>query len=336
MYKVFVGNRRISYEFEINSKYTIINGLSATGKTTLCEMIQDSDNGVVVRSELECVVAAWRKKENIYNTIMVENHKCIIFIDEDRVLGKNCTVEELCNLMKNSDNYYVIFYRSELPIPASIADLIELEYDKRTNTNRFVPKYKVSNIEQSIVLVDRIITEDSKSGNIILKKYFGENVFPVDDGNGNKGGRTLFPRYIRDSEFVGDTLLVYDALSAIWLEDIIVAESTSKKNGNWYRFHPESFERYLLDSPFVKNMYSYDIPDTPVENMEHWYEGVLKKALPLGYNKESTSPCLLYKCGSSGKAVCYSCPNLKFSKDKRDELIHGALSKIRMRDNTSW
>lgn len=44
-YRVFVQNRRVRYGFVIHRNITVIKGDSATGKTTLVNMIQEYQNG---------------------------------------------------------------------------------------------------------------------------------------------------------------------------------------------------------------------------------------------------------------------------------------------------
>ena len=43
-YKVVVKNNRLHYEFEIKRNITIIRGDSATGKTTLINMLRQAEN----------------------------------------------------------------------------------------------------------------------------------------------------------------------------------------------------------------------------------------------------------------------------------------------------
>lgn len=43
-YKVVVKNRRLHYEFDIKRNITIIQGDSATGKTTLVNMLRQAEN----------------------------------------------------------------------------------------------------------------------------------------------------------------------------------------------------------------------------------------------------------------------------------------------------
>ena len=83
MFYLVVQNRRLQYKFWIRRNITIIKGQSATGKTTLIEMIQEyNDNGassgVSIQSDVDCVVLSGRfwKEE-----LSVIRHS-IVFLDE--------------------------------------------------------------------------------------------------------------------------------------------------------------------------------------------------------------------------------------------------------------
>ena len=82
-YEVIVQSRRLQYKFVIRRNITIIKGNSATGKTTLLEMIQEyNDNGwesgVTIKSARECVVLSgrfWQSDlKNISNSIVFRKY----------------------------------------------------------------------------------------------------------------------------------------------------------------------------------------------------------------------------------------------------------------------
>ena len=60
-YKIVVQNNRLHYEFEIKRNITVIQGDSASGKTTLITMLRQAENlgnssGVDVISDVPCRV----------------------------------------------------------------------------------------------------------------------------------------------------------------------------------------------------------------------------------------------------------------------------------------
>ena len=69
-HNVIVQNKRIRYDFDIRRNLTIIQGDSATGKTTLIDMIQEyyengSVSGIDLRSDKECVILSGRNGKMI-------------------------------------------------------------------------------------------------------------------------------------------------------------------------------------------------------------------------------------------------------------------------------
>lgn len=60
-YRVVIQNKKIKFDFEIRRNITILRGDSATGKTTLVEMIREyeelgPDSGIELQCEKDCVV----------------------------------------------------------------------------------------------------------------------------------------------------------------------------------------------------------------------------------------------------------------------------------------
>ena len=49
-HKIVVSTKRLKYEFELHRNLTIIRGDSATGKTTLVDMIRDHINNQIGRA----------------------------------------------------------------------------------------------------------------------------------------------------------------------------------------------------------------------------------------------------------------------------------------------
>lgn len=121
-YHIIVSNEKVKYEFDIRRNITIIKGDSATGKTTLVEMIREyyesgENSGVLLRCDRECRVLSGRD----WKVILQATEGCIIFIDEENDF---LPTDEFARSVQGSDNYFVIVTREGLPnLPYSIDEI---------------------------------------------------------------------------------------------------------------------------------------------------------------------------------------------------------------------
>lgn len=121
-YRVIVQNSSGRYDFVIRRNITIIKGDSATGKTTLIEMIREYyeegiSSGIDLICEKTCAVLAGRDWKALLN----EMNERIIFIDEGNAFIYST---EFAKAVQQSDNYYVIATREGLPnLPYSIEEI---------------------------------------------------------------------------------------------------------------------------------------------------------------------------------------------------------------------
>ena len=127
-HKVVIKDNRLHYEFEIKRNITIIKGDSATGKTTLINMIRQFTNlGNSSGIELVCDVPC-RVLEGIDWQIILHNISGnIIFIDEENAKA-----------VRESDNYFVLITRENLyNLPYSVEEIYGLHSSgKYQNTKR--------------------------------------------------------------------------------------------------------------------------------------------------------------------------------------------------------
>lgn len=121
-HRIIVSNTKLRYDFTIYRNITIIKGNSATGKTTLVEMIREyyengENSGIMLTCDKECRVIGGRDWEALLNTA----HDSIVFIDEDNDFLPS---ETFARAVRNSDNYYVIVTREGLPnLPYSVTEI---------------------------------------------------------------------------------------------------------------------------------------------------------------------------------------------------------------------
>ena len=134
---VTVANNRVKFKLNIRRNLTILQGNSATGKTTLLELIDQfdqlgPDSGVSVVCDAPCHVLSGRN----WKRDLKEISSSIVFIDEDSAFMRS---HEFAHAARESDNYYVLVARESLPqLPYSVDEIHGLK-----NTNRATTKHPV-------------------------------------------------------------------------------------------------------------------------------------------------------------------------------------------------
>ena len=177
-YRVVVQNRKIKFDFEIRRNITILRGDSATGKTTLVEMIREyeelgPDSGIELQCEKDCVVLSGRQWEKQ----LADLSQSIVFIDEGNefVFSK-----EFAAAIKDTDNYYVIVTREAIPaLPYSVDEVYGIRESGKYGTlkqtyNEFYRFYAMP--ERGLpVKPECVITEDSNAGNQFFSAICDKN-----------------------------------------------------------------------------------------------------------------------------------------------------------------
>lgn len=121
-YRIIVQNKRICYDFEIRRNITIIKGDSATGKTTLIDMIGEydengPDSGIDLQADKECVLLEGKR----WKSDLADIKDSIVFIDEG---NEFVFTDEFAAAVQDTDNYYVIATREGIPsLPYSIEEI---------------------------------------------------------------------------------------------------------------------------------------------------------------------------------------------------------------------
>lgn len=176
-YHIVVQNNRLRYEFDIKRNITIIRGDSATGKTTLINMLQSASSlgessGIDVICEKQCRVLNGPD----WQIILPNLHDQIIFLDEENQFIKT---PEFAASVKSSDNYYVIVTREDLPtLPYSVDEIYGIHtsgkyHDLKRTYNEM---YRIYTTNEFIgkVRPDTVIIEDSNSGYDFFKNVCAE------------------------------------------------------------------------------------------------------------------------------------------------------------------
>jgi len=109
IHKVVVGTKYLKYEFELRRNLTVIRGDSATGKTTLVDMIRthmnDGESGPIT---LNCDKGCYVVEGNLWKGQLNNIQDSIVFIDEGNEFVKT---KDFARAIQQTDNYYVIVTR---------------------------------------------------------------------------------------------------------------------------------------------------------------------------------------------------------------------------------
>ena len=148
---------------------TIIKGDSATGKTTLIELIREygqegEESGIQLSCKAECVVVEGQKWKDQLSAVK----DSIVFIDET---NKFIETQEFASAVKESTNYFVIITRESLEmLPVSVSEVYGIKSSGKYNSlepvyHEMYEIYKSSFYsEPCSVCPNKIIVEDSNSG----------------------------------------------------------------------------------------------------------------------------------------------------------------------------
>ncbi|HIV38649.1 MAG TPA: translation initiation factor 2 [Candidatus Blautia stercorigallinarum] len=246
-YKIIINNNRLHYEFEIKRNITIIRGDSATGKTTLINMLRQAENlgassGIDVVCEVPCRVlegANWK-------LILENSSKTIFFTDEENAF---IDTEEFAAAVRNSDNYYVLITRENLyTLPYSVEEIYGIHssgkyHDTRRIYNQMYQIY--SDYQRLPIVPEKIITEDSNSGFDFFKAVGEERKISCESADGKSNIFHSLERIGKESVCV-----IADGAAIGPEMDRLYKYAVQKKNIHLY--FPESFEWLILQSGLIQ------------------------------------------------------------------------------------
>ncbi len=159
-----IRNNRSVFKFDLDHNISVIKGDSATGKTTLVDMIAEfqqygADSGISLSSDKRCVVLGRQNWQQELKSIS----DCIVFIDEGNDFVKS---KEFAEAIRGSDNYYVIVTRENLfELPVSINAIYGIKGRKYFSLKQtYNSLYRIYPDESDYTKPEVVLTEDSGSG----------------------------------------------------------------------------------------------------------------------------------------------------------------------------
>lgn len=250
-YRVIVQNKRIRYDFEIRRNLTIIRGDSATGKTTLVEMIREYyengiSSGIQLQCDRECSVLSGRN----WKADLAGMKESIVFIDEG---NEFVFTDEFASAIQQTDNYYVIITREGVPsLPYSVEEIYGIRDSGKYGTlkrtyNEFFPLYRkmLYNREEKF---DTIITEDSNSG----YQFFKEIADKAEIACISAGGKSnMFEAALKADENCSHKKILLIADGAAFGAEMEKMVHLIEIGKEVVMYLPESFEWLILKSGVV-------------------------------------------------------------------------------------
>ncbi len=300
-YRVKVQNRRICYDFTIYRNITILRGDSATGKTTLIDMIaaygrEGARSGIEIACEKKCVVLDGDKWERDNE----ELDQCIVFIDEGNDFVRS---RRFAEAVKNSTNYYVIATRESLfDLPYSVNEIYGIRNkagNRYQGTKRlYSDLYHLYNAEAFKDKPDKIIVEDSNSAYQFFRNLCEKEHIICETANGKSN---IYDTILRATD---DKILVIADGAAYGPE--MERTLALKRNKNVVFFLPESFEWLILRSGLIEDKELDRILEKPSEfiesekyfSWERFFTALLideAKETPLAYQKRRLNPTYLHE-----------------------------------------
>ena len=291
-YHIIVQNRNLKYEFDVRRNLTIIQGDSATGKTTLVEMIReshlDAKSGVTISCERPCRVLEgdlWREQISYIKD-------SIIFIDEGASFVET---EEFATVAKGSSNYFVIVTRESLEmLPISVEEVYGIKSSGRYGTLAPVyhEMYRIYDFDKDLKLPitpEHILVEDSNSG----YEFFGDIAEKNGMGCSTAGGKSNIFACLADANPEVEMLVIADG--AAFASQMNRITALMRHNKKIYLYLPESFEWLLLSSEIIQDKELHAALENPSEyidsidyfSWERYFTALLVEKTKDGYLKYS-------------------------------------------------
>lgn len=245
-HRIVVQNNRLRYEFEIKRNITIIQGNSATGKTTLINMLRQAENlgtssGIDVNCDVPCRILEGRN----WKLILENSSGNIFFIDEENAF---INTEEFAASVCGSDNYFVLITRENLyNLPYSVEEIYGLHSSGKYHDTKKVYQQTFliySNMQSFPIKPEKIIVEDSNSGYDFFKAVSEENNIICESA---KGKSNLFAvlNTIGEEEVcvIADGAAIGPEMNRLYNQTI--------KMKNIHLYLLESFEWIILNSELL-------------------------------------------------------------------------------------
>ena len=263
-YHIIVQNNRLRYEFDIKRNITIIRGDSATGKTTLIQMLQSAASlGESSGIDVICKRPVRTLSGPDWKILLSSIHEHILFIDEENQFIKT---QEFASAIKNSDNYYVLITREDLPnLPYSVDEIYGIHasgryHDLKQTYNEMYRIYSAKEFHTKRK-PKAIIVEDSNSGFDFFRTVCHDTGILCMSAHGKSNLRTaMINSGERNVMAIADGAAIGPEMNELY--------QFLKSHPDAGCYLPESFEWLILKSGLIDGKEIQEILKCPEEHIE--------------------------------------------------------------------
>jgi len=251
-HQVTVRNNHVQYKFTVRRNITVLRGDSATGKTTLIEMVGAYEasgvaSGVALACDVPCVVLSGNRWQENLRAIKGS----IVFIDEGDPFV--CS-RDFARAIQKTDNYYVIATRSSLhALPYSVEEVYGIRNVTRQRYEQvkrlYSSLYRIYGASEDVTRPDVVVVEDEKAGYQFFKALCEKSGIKCVSAK----GRDNIIKAVVDCGDESILVIADGAAIGAQMEELVALRQIR----NVGFFLPESFEWLILSSGLVKDS---DIP----------------------------------------------------------------------------
>ena len=264
-HKIEVRSKRIVFTIELERNITILRGDSATGKTTLVEMLSAYENygrksGITIVCDKTCRVLSGA----LWEAQLKDIQDAIVFVDEGSTFVSSL---DFARAIQKTDNYYVLVTREDLStLPYSVNAILELKKTtsrfKRTY-NKAYPIYdSLSASDVELGSVEKLLTEDANSGYQLFTKVgekYGIVCIPAAGKDNIK--QKIFPMKSEKVLIIADGAAFGPQMNDIYR---LMQEGSAK----FSLYLPESLEWLLLKADLLGQPDILEILEHPADFIE--------------------------------------------------------------------
>lgn len=263
VHRITVRSRYMNYDFELRRNITIIQGNSATGKTTLVDMLREhmlngEDSGITVNSD--CPIRIIEGNTWMEQLQFVQDS--VVFIDEG---NRFISSKDFANSVKESSNYFVIITRESLDaLPYSVEEIYGIKSSGKYGGLEPVYHkfYRIYGQQDTETQAEQLIVEDTNSGYEFFSNIASDKNISCISAGGKGNVFNLMNSVASDK-----SLLVIADGAAFGSQMNKVMFLVNKKN-HVQLYLPESFEWLILKSGVIKDSKIVKILENPSDYID--------------------------------------------------------------------